>query len=180
MIERYSTPEMRDLWSEEHKLGVWRTIEVLVVEAWAIEGVAPESAAAAANDAPEVDAVAWKEREAITNHDVAAFVDLLAESVGPGGEWIHFGLTSSDVLDTATGVLLGEAGTLLLDAVGDLFSTVKRRAHEFRTTPMVGRTHGIWAEPSSFGLKLASWAYVPTAPEIAPTATSATASARRS
>lgn len=159
MIERYSTPEMRDLWSEEHKLAVWRTIEVLVVEAWAAEGVAPATAAEAVSASPEVDPVAWKEREAVTNHDVAAFVDLLAESVGPGGEWVHYGLTSSDVLDTATGVLLGEAGTILLGAVDDLFDVVKRRAFEFRTTPMVGRTHGIWAEPTSFGLKLASWAF---------------------
>ena len=159
MIERYSSPEMRDLWSEEHKLAVWRDIEVLVVEAWANEGVAPTSALDAARSTADVDVVAWKEREAVTHHDVAAFVDLLAEAAGSGGEWIHFGLTSSDVLDTATGVLLGEAGTLLLDAVAALHGVVKRRAFEFRDTPMIGRTHGIWAEPTSFGLKLASWAF---------------------
>ena len=159
MIERYSTPEMRELWSEEHKLAVWQEVELLVVEAWAEVGVAPRSAVEAARAAPPVDPVAWKEREAVTRHDVAAFVDLLAESVGDGGEWIHFGLTSSDVLDTATGVVLGEAGNLLLAAVSDLFTVVKRRAFEFRETPMIGRTHGIWAEPTSFGLKLASWAF---------------------
>ena len=159
MIERYSTPEMRELWSEEHKLAVWQEVELLVVEAWAEVGVAPRSAVEAARAAPPVDPAAWKEREAVTRHDVAAFVDLLAESVGDGGEWIHFGLTSSDVLDTATGVVLGEAGNLLLAAVSDLFTVVKRRAFEFRETPMIGRTHGIWAEPTSFGLKLASWAF---------------------
>ncbi len=159
MIERYSTPEMNDVWSEERKLAVWRDVEVLVVEAWADLGVAPQSAGDAARRSPQVDPIAWKEREKVTNHDVAAFVDLLAESVGEGGEWIHFGLTSSDVLDTATGVLLGEAGNLLLDGISDLFDVVKRRAFEFRDTPMVGRTHGIWAEPTSFGLKLASWAF---------------------
>lgn len=159
MIERYSTPEMRRLWSEVHKLEVWREVEVLVVEAWSELGVAPRSAATAARSAPEVDPVRWKEREEITNHDVAAFVDLLADSLDEGGEWIHFGLTSSDVLDTATGVLLGEAGMLLLDALADLFVVVKRRALEYRTTPMIGRTHGIWAEPTSFGLKLAGWAF---------------------
>ncbi len=159
MIERYSTPEMVELWSEEHKLAVWKEVETLVVEAWVAEGVAPATAAAAAREAPEVDPVAWKERERVTNHDVAAFVDLLAESIGEGGEWIHFGLTSSDVLDTATGFVLGEAGQLLLEALVELHAVVKRRAFEFRDTPMIGRTHGIWAEPTSFGLKLASWAF---------------------
>jgi adenylosuccinate lyase len=159
MIERYSTPEMNLVWSEERKLAVWREVEVLVVEAWAELGVAPVEAAEAAGRSPQVDPEAWKEREAVTNHDVAAFVDLLADSVEVGGEWIHFGLTSSDVLDTSTGVLLGEAGNLLLSAIADLFDVVKRRAFEFRDTPMIGRTHGIWAEPTSFGLKLANWAF---------------------
>jgi adenylosuccinate lyase len=159
MIERYSTPEMNLVWSEERKLAVWREVEVLVVEAWAELGVAPIEAAEAAGRSPQVDPEAWKEREAVTNHDVAAFVDLLADSVEVGGEWIHFGLTSSDVLDTSTGVLLGEAGNLLLAAVADLFDVVKRRAIEFRDTPMIGRTHGIWAEPTSFGLKLANWTF---------------------
>jgi len=159
MIERYSTPEMSAVWSEPRKLAVWREVEILVVEAWAELGVAPQVAAVAARKSPEVDPVAWKEREAITNHDVAAFVDLLAESVGEGGEWIHYGLTSSDVLDTASGVLLKESGELLLDAVADLYDTVKEKALEYRDVPMIGRTHGIWAEPTSFGLKLANWAF---------------------
>ena len=145
MIERYSTPQMTAVWSEQRKLAVWREVEVLVVEAWAQLGVAPETAAASAAKAPEVDIVAWKEREAITHHDVAAFVDLLAASVGEGGEWIHYGLTSSDVLDTASGVLLEESGELLLEAVAELFDTVKEKALEYRDTVMIGRTHGIWA-----------------------------------
>ena len=159
MIERYSTPEMSAIWSEPRKLAVWREVEILVVEAWAELGVAPQDAAVAARKSPEVDPLAWKEREAITNHDVAAFVDLLAESVGEGGEWIHYGLTSSDVLDTASGVILKESGELLLDAVADLYDTVKEKALEYRDVPMIGRTHGIWAEPTSFGLKLANWAF---------------------
>lgn len=159
MIERYSTPEMVAVWSEVRKLAVWREVEVLVVEAWAELGVAPTDAAEAARKAPEVNPVAWKEREAVTNHDVAAFVDLLAESVGDGGEWIHYGLTSSDVLDTASGVLLKQSGELLLDAIAELFETIKDKAFEYRDTPMIGRTHGIWAEPTSFGLKLANWAF---------------------
>ncbi|MFV1969827.1 MAG: adenylosuccinate lyase [Acidimicrobiia bacterium] len=159
MIERYSTPEMTAVWSEERKLEVWREVEILVVEAWAQLGVAPQGAADSARRSPEVDPVEWKEREAVTNHDVAAFVDLLAESVGEGGEWIHYGLTSSDVLDTASGVLLKQSGELLLEAVAELFETVKARALEYRDTVMIGRTHGIWAEPTSFGLKLANWAF---------------------
>jgi adenylosuccinate lyase len=150
---------MTAVWSEQRKLAVWREVEVLVVEAWVQLGVAPETAAASAANAPEVDIVAWKEREAITHHDVAAFVDLLAASVGEGGEWIHYGLTSSDVLDTASGVLLKESGELLLEAVAELFDTVKEKALEYRDTVMIGRTHGIWAEPTSFGLKLANWAF---------------------
>ncbi|MEN8238777.1 MAG: adenylosuccinate lyase, partial [Actinomycetota bacterium] len=159
MIERYSTPAMSAVWSEERKLAVWREVEILVVEAWAELGTAPPEAALAARSAPEVDPQAWKEREAVTHHDVAAFVDLLGASVPTGGEWIHFGLTSSDVLDTANGVLLIEAGHLLLEELEGLFTTVKARAFEFRDTIMIGRTHGIWAEPMSFGLKLANWAF---------------------
>jgi len=159
MIERYSTPEMNAVWSEERKLAVWKEVETLVVEAWTELGVAPAEAAEAARRAPEVDPAAWKIREAITHHDVAAFVDLLSASLEDGSEWIHFGLTSSDVLDTASGVLLKEAGELLLDAVQDLFTATKARAFEFKDAIMIGRTHGIWAEPTSFGLKLANWAF---------------------
>lgn len=159
MIERYSTPEMTAVWSEERKLAAWREVEILVVEAWAELGVAPSEAAEAARSSPEVDPVEWKERERVTNHDVAAFVDLLAASVGESGEWIHYGLTSSDVLDTASGLQLKASGELLLDAVAELFETVKEKAFDYRDTPMIGRTHGIWAEPTSFGLKLAGWAF---------------------
>ncbi|MDQ3782457.1 MAG: adenylosuccinate lyase, partial [Actinomycetota bacterium] len=105
------------------------------------------------------DVVAWKQREAETHHDVAAFVDVLAGSVDSGGEWVHYGLTSSDVLDTALGVILAEASDLLLARVATLFETVRARAVENAATVMVGRTHGIWAEPTSFGLKLATWAF---------------------
>ena len=159
MIERYSTPEMTEVWSDATKLAVWKEVETLVVEAWVAEGLAPAEAAEAARKAPEVDREAWLDREKTTNHDVAAFVDLLAGSVETGGEWIHFGLTSSDVLDTASGVLLQRSGELLLRSTATLYDTVKRRAFEFKDVPMIGRTHGIWAEPTSFGLKLANWAF---------------------
>ncbi len=159
MIERYSLPEMTAVWSEERKLAVWKEVETLVVEAWADIGVVPADVAEALRSAPEVDPVEWKEREQVTNHDVAAFVDLLAGSVDPGGEWVHFGLTSSDVLDTANGVLLRDAADLLIGRIEALFDIVRSKAVEHRDTPMIGRTHGIWAEPTSFGLKLANWAF---------------------
>jgi adenylosuccinate lyase len=159
MIPRYSRPEMAALWSEPHKLAVWKEVETLTVEAWAELGAAPTEAAAAVRNAPEVDISAWKAREAITHHDVAAFVDVLADDVAHGREWVHYGLTSSDVLDTAQGVILRDATDLLIAGVEGLFAVVKARALEHRATVMVGRTHGIWAEPTSFGLKLATWAF---------------------
>jgi adenylosuccinate lyase len=159
MIPRYTLPEMAAIWSEERKLAVWQEVEALVVEGWSELGVAPAEAAAAVRQAAPVDPGKWREREGITNHDLAAFVDLLAENTGPGGEWVHYGLTSSDVLDTAQGVLLKEAADLLLEEIGRLFAVVKTRAFEHHDTVMVGRTHGIWAEPTTFGLKLATWAF---------------------
>ena len=159
MISRYALPEMAEVWSESRKLAVWKEVETLVVEAWVKLGFAPQEAAAAARRAPEVDPAAWREREKVTNHDVAAFVDLLAESVTEGSEWVHYGLTSSDVLDTAQGRILKDATDLLVTRVADLFDVVKRRSLEHRDTVMIGRTHGIWAEPTSFGLKLATWAF---------------------
>ena len=159
MIPRYTLPGMAAVWGEPRKLEVWKEVETLVVEAWVELGVAPAEAAAAVRSAPEVDAEAWKAREEVTNHDLAAFVDVLAASVSTGGEWVHYGLTSSDVVDTAQGVLMLDAADLLLERVADLYAVVKRRSLEHRATYMVGRTHGIWAEPTSFGLKLATWAF---------------------
>jgi adenylosuccinate lyase len=159
MIPRYTLPEMARIWSEQHKLEVWKEVETLVVEAWVDQGIAPPEAVSAVRAAPEVDAAVWKAREATTNHDVAAFVDVLAESVTTGGEWVHYGLTSSDMLDTAQGFILKEASEHLSQRVNDLLVVVKRRAREHRATVMIGRTHGIWAEPTTFGLKLATWAF---------------------
>ncbi len=159
MIPRYTLPEMSRIWSEEHKLEVWKEMETLVVEAWVEQGVAPAEEATAVREAPAVDPVEWKVREETTNHDVAAFVDVLAESVENGGEWVHYGLTSSDMLDTAQGLILKEAANLLQRRVDDLLKVVKTKAIEHRNTVMIGRTHGIWAEPTTFGLKLATWAF---------------------
>ena len=159
MIPRYSLPEMSRIWSEERKLEVWKEVETLVLEAWVEAGIAPAEAAGALRGAPEVNPTEWKAREEITNHDVAAFVDVLAATMETGGEWVHYGLTSSDMLDTAQGRILKDAAELLQQRLEDLLRVVTRRAVEHRDTVMIGRTHGIWAEPTTFGLKLATWAF---------------------
>jgi adenylosuccinate lyase len=160
LIERYTLPEMAAVWSEQRKLELWKEVETLALEAWEVMGKVPSGVAAATRAAacPTFSEVA--DREKVTNHDLAAFVDILAENAG--GEavgWVHYGLTSSDVLDTAGGVQLVESADLLLGSLETLFETVKARAEEHRQTYMVGRTHGIWAEPTTFGLKLAGWAF---------------------
>lgn len=160
MIERYTLPEMGEIWSEGRKLRAWKEVEALALEAWEDLGRVPEGTAKTVAEArcPLPEEVAERERE--TNHDLAAFVDLLGEAAGgAAASWLHFGLTSSDVLDTAGGVLLRDSADLLLEANARLFGVVRDRALEHRDTFMVGRTHGIWAEPTTFGLKLAGWAF---------------------
>jgi adenylosuccinate lyase len=159
MVPRYSLPEMAAVWSETRKLTAWKEVEALAVEAWADLGIAPAGAAEQVHAAPVPTPEQVAERERVTDHDLAAFVDVLASSVAAGGEWVHYGLTSSDVLDTAGAVVLAESTDLLLRAVSDLFETVRRLALTHRQTYMVGRTHGMWAEPTSFGLKLATWGF---------------------
>lgn len=160
MIERYTLPEMGDIWSDQNRLEAWKKVEVAALAAFEESGRVPAGTAAAteASACPTPEAVA--EREAVTNHDLAAFVDLLGQAAGAdAAQWVHYGLTSSDVLDTAGGVLLREAADLLRAALNDLFETVVAKAREHRATFMIGRTHGIWAEPTTFGLKLAGWAF---------------------
>ena len=159
MITRYSRPEMAAIWSDEHKLELWQEVEALIAEAWEAEGVAPAQAGSAIRSAPAVTPAEVVEREAETNHDVAAFVDLLSERAGDSGRWVHYGATSSDLLDTAAAVRLAEAAHLLIADLASLFEVVRDRALEHRDTQMVGRTHGVWAEPTTFGLKLATWAF---------------------
>ncbi|MGA7098135.1 MAG: adenylosuccinate lyase, partial [Acidimicrobiia bacterium] len=160
MIERYTLPEMGRIWSEQRKLETWREVEVLALEAWAELGVVPRSAVESARDGDVPTPAEVAAREEVTNHDLAAFVDVLGEHAG--GEapaWLHYGLTSSDVLDTAGGAILKESADLLIEALEALFGVVKDKALEHESTYMIGRTHGIWAEPTSFGLKLAGWAF---------------------
>ena len=151
---------MASVWSPQARLETFKEVEVLALEAWESLGKVPQGVAEAVAAAPCPTPDEVTEREAVTNHDLAAFVDLLAGAAGDAAAgWVHYGLTSSDVLDTATGVQLKRSSRILLDALADLEAVVRRRAFEHRDTYMIGRTHGIWAEPTTFGLKLAGWAF---------------------
>ena len=159
MIERYTRPEMGAVWSERRKLDTWLAVELAVVEALAQAGTVPAEDADAIRDRASFTVDAVREREKVTDHDVAAFVDVVAESVGPAGRWVHHGLTSSDVLDTALALQLSQAGLLLAAGAHDYREALTRRAREHAATLCVGRTHGIHAEPTTFGLKLAGFAF---------------------
>ena len=159
MIPRYSLPEIADLFTDEARFGAWLEVEVLAVEAWARLGVIPSEHARLVRERAGFDVAAVHEREKVTDHDVAAFVDVVQERVGPpAGGWVHYGLTSSDVVDTALSLQVTRALDRIVEAAVALDAAITRRAHEFRDTPMVGRTHGIHAEPTTFGTKLALWA----------------------
>ncbi len=156
MIERYTRPEMAHVWSDENKLDFWLRVELLVCEGWAREGVIP----AADLDklcAASYDLARMREIESATHHDVIAFLRSIQEQLGPEGRFLHLGLTSSDVLDTALAVQLVEAGALLRQELLALLETVTQLAVRHRHTLMIGRTHGIHAEPMTFGFKLALW-----------------------
>jgi adenylosuccinate lyase len=159
MIARYTRPQMGEVWSPQRKMECWLEVELAATEAWAAEGVVPAQAAAAARAGAAFTVEAVAERERVTDHDVAAFVDVLAGSVGEHGRWIHFGLTSSDVLDTALALQLRQAGEIVLASARAYRDTLIERALEQRDTICVGRTHGVHAEPTSFGLRLAGFAF---------------------
>jgi len=163
MIERYATSEMTDLFSERAKMARWLEIELLVTEALAAHGVVPKDDAQKCRaNAPTVDDAFVNEvveREKITDHDVAAFVDVAQSRIGaPHGSWLHYGLTSTDIVDTAQCWALRDAADLIIAAQKELLTTVIALAQKHRDTPMIGRTHGIHAEPTTFGAKVALWA----------------------
>ncbi len=163
MIERYSLPAMAVLWTDTARLSRWLEVELLATEGQAKLGVVPAADAASCRaNAPVVDDVfvdAVAERERTTDHDVAAFVDVVQEHIGsPAGQWIHYGLTSSDVLDTAQCWTMRDSLDVLLDAVDRLLATIVALARRHLHTVMIGRTHGIHAEPTTFGSKAALWA----------------------
>ncbi len=159
MIPRYVLPEMAAVWSDDARLGHWLEIEILVAEALAGLGVVPDADAREIRASASFDAERVAEVERVTRHDVAAFVQVVAASVGPAGRWVHFGLTSSDVLDTGLALQLRDASHLLLERVERLLAAAKRVALADRDIVMAGRTHGIVAEPTSFGHKVALWAF---------------------
>ena len=161
MVPRYSRPEMTAIWSPENRYRIWFEIEVFAAEAMGKVGMIPAEDAAkirAAYDSDvlgEIDVAHIDEIEAVTRHDVIAFLTWVGEKLGPEARWLHQGMTSSDVLDTALAVQLKQSADLLLADLDELLAALKRRAFEHRLTPTIGRSHGIHAEPTSFGLKLA-------------------------
>jgi adenylosuccinate lyase len=159
MISRYTLPEMADVWSERNKLQKWLDIEILAVEARAEKGLVPKEALEEIKKKAAFDPERVKEIEAVTHHDVVAFLTNVAENVGESSRYIHYGMTSSDILDTGLALQMRDAMDLIIEEAAALSRTLKERAQEFRDLPMVGRTHGVHAEPMLFGHKLALWTF---------------------
>jgi adenylosuccinate lyase len=157
MIERYTLPEMGAVWSQQNKFQKWLDVEIAVCEVHAEDGTIPREALAEIRAKAAFSVERITEIEKTTDHDVIAFTTNLAENIGEAARFVHYGLTSSDVVDTANALLLKESSEILLSRAEDLMAVLKRRAFEFKDTPQIGRTHGIHAEPTSFGLVWALW-----------------------
>jgi adenylosuccinate lyase len=157
MIARYTHPEMGRIWSDQRKYETWLQVELAAVDAMARAGIVPAEAARELRAKASFTIDRIEEIEKITQHDVIAFTTSVAEHAGPSARWLHFGLTSSDVIDTAQALQMREACDLILKGVDGLMRAVRTRAEEHKRTPMIGRTHGVHAEPMTFGLKLALW-----------------------
>jgi len=157
MIQRYTHPEMGAIWSDERRYQTWLDVELAAAEAMADVGLVPSDAARELRARAEFDVTRIAEIEETTQHDVIAFTTAVAEKVGPAARWLHFGLTSSDVLDTAQAIQMRQACELIVKGIAGLMEAVRARADEHRRTPMVGRTHGVHAEPMTLGVKLALW-----------------------
>src|SRR5437762_4528795 len=157
MIDRYTLPEMGALWSEETKFQKWLDVEIAVCEVHAEMGTIPREALEQIKSRAKFSVARINEIERITDHDVIAFTTNLAENIGESARFVHYGLTSSDVVDTANALLLRESCDVLLWKINDLMTVLERRAFEFKKTPQIGRTHGVHAEPTSFGLVWALW-----------------------
>jgi adenylosuccinate lyase len=155
VIERYTLPEMSAVWTDQRKYEIWLEIEIAACEAMAAQGLIPVADAQEIRAKGRFDVAEILEIEKRTHHDVIAFLENVASYVGPAARWMHQGLTSSDVLDTTLAVQMGEASDILAKDLSGLLEVVARRAREFKDTPMIGRSHGIHAEPVTFGLKLA-------------------------
>ncbi|HSD25152.1 MAG TPA: adenylosuccinate lyase [Solirubrobacterales bacterium] len=159
MIPRYTREEIGAVWTQQRRMETWLAVELAATDAWAAEGVVPEEAARACRERASFTVEAVEERERTTGHDVAAFVDVVSASIGDEGRWLHYGLTSSDVLDTALALQLRDAGELIVRGARAYRDALLARAQEFAETLCVGRTHGVHAEPTTFGLRLASFGF---------------------
>jgi adenylosuccinate lyase len=159
MIARYTRPEIGAVWTTQRKMECWLEVELAATEAWVEEGAVPRQALEAARARAAFTTEAVEDRELLTDHDVAAFVDVIAQSIGEQGRWIHYGLTSSDVLDTALALQLRQAGEIVIAGARAYRDALIERSLEHRDTLCVGRTHGVHAEPTSFGLRLAGFAF---------------------
>jgi adenylosuccinate lyase len=157
LIPRYTRPDMGRIWSDENRFRTWLAVEVAATETLAEAGLVPKDAALAIRERADFDLDRIQEIEAEVRHDVIAFTTAVAEIVGPQARWFHYGLTSNDVVDTAQALLVRQASTIIAADLQRLADVLKRRAWEFKGTPMVGRTHGVHAEPITFGFKLANW-----------------------
>ena len=157
MIPRYTRPEMARIWSDENRFRTWLAVEVAATETLAAAGIVPKDAAQAIRARADFNVERIFEIEAEVKHDVIAFTTAVAEIVGPHARWFHYGLTSNDVVDTAQALLIQQASVLIAADLDRLADVLERRAWEFKDTPMIGRTHGIHAEPITFGFKIANW-----------------------
>ncbi|MEY4479563.1 MAG: hypothetical protein RLZZ267_241 [Bacillota bacterium] len=157
MIERYSRPEMRAIWTEENKFKAWLEVEICACEAWAELGVIPKEDTVLLRQNASFDIDRINEIELETRHDVIAFTRAVSETLGPERKWVHYGLTSTDVVDTALGYLLKQANAILRTDIENFIATLKDQAKAYKYTAMMGRTHGVHAEPTTFGLKMALW-----------------------
>lgn len=157
MIDRYTRPEMGAIWTEENKFHAWLEVEILACEAWAELGEIPKEDVQKIREKATFSVNRIKEIEEETRHDVVAFTRTVSESLGEEKKWVHYGLTSTDVVDTALSYLLKQANTILLKDIENFIAILKHKAQEHKYTVMMGRTHGVHAEPTTFGLKLALW-----------------------
>src|SRR5712691_295245 len=157
VIPRYTHPEMGRIWSDQRRYETWLLVETAAAEAMAAAGMVPADAARDIRERGAFDIARIEEIEQTTQHDVIALTTAVSEHVGPSARWLHFGLTSSDVVDTAQALQMREACDVILKDLTGLADAIRDRAFEHRRTPMIGRTHGVHAEPMTFGLKLALW-----------------------
>ncbi|MCO0832366.1 adenylosuccinate lyase [Fructobacillus sp. W13] len=157
MLIRYARPAMQQIWSMENQYRTWLAVEIAIDEAWAKQGLIPAADLKAIQDNASFDLTRIEEIEAQTHHDVVAFTRAVSETLGDEKKWIHYGVTSTDVVDTANGVRLKQANTIIREDLATLHELLKKQAVQYKETVMIGRTHGVHAEPTSWGFKLARW-----------------------